>query len=107
MTALSKLRSPDGSVIYELLHADGPIQLEEILNTEEEQHAFVLGLLSPFSRKKVDMEIIAEYPAEVQAYVLREWHYYKWGQAVMRAALGAVTVWVAANYGVDISGVFA
>lgn len=92
-----------GVLIYELKKNGfgGLVDLPgEFCNDPDEFHALVLGLLSPLERGRPDAEIIATYPPEVQVYVRREWHYFKFGQFVARALIAGVGLYLGIELGI-------
>jgi len=61
-----------------------------------EWHSLALGFLTPLDREPFDANLIpTTYPAEVRAYILSEYHYYRFGRWLGRLVLLILAAYVA------------
>ena len=64
----------------------------------DEWHSIWMGFFSPLDREPFDTNLIpVSYPAGVREYVLREYHYYRFGRWLGRLFLLILGSYVATN----------
>lgn len=100
-SVMERIRGLVGTPLFAQLQQNPLFTLPgEFCNDPEgnEWHSLALGALTPLDREPFDANLIpASYPPEVRAYIIKEYHYYRFGRWLGRLFLLILGAYVATN----------